>query len=395
MTTFYLPDLGEGLPDAEIVSWHVSEGDQVQQDQPLLSVETAKAVVEVPSPYTGKILKIHGKAGQVLPVGAPLIEFESVQGSADDSTAGAHAEPRRDSGTVVGSMLTTEDEVMEPARISGGANADRARALPAVRVLARRLGVDLTTLKGTGRGGLITMDDVENAAGRPIGRAVAAQTVQIGERLQGDFEPLQGARRAMAQVMGLSRDEIAMVTIFDDADIVSWPDFRLITPRLLRAIAAAAKTEPALNAIYDPAKAARRVCTQVDVGIAVDIGDKLLVPVIRGADQKNLLELRSEIERLKTATRERTLAPEELRDYTISLSNFGSLAGRYATPLVVPPTVAILGVGSVRQDVIAVGKSIEVHPRIPLSLSFDHRCITGGEACRFLAAVMKDLALGT
>ncbi len=198
----------------------------------------------------------------------------------------------------------------------------------------------------------------------------------------------------MAQVMALSRDEIAMVTIFDDADIVSWPDFRLITPRLLRAIAAAARTEPALNAIYDPAKAARRVCTQVDIGIAVDIGDKLLAPVIRGVDQKTLLELRSELERLKTATRERTLVPDELRDYTISLSNFGSLAGRYATPLVVPPTVAILGVGSVRQDVIAVGKSVEVHPRIPLSLSFDHRCITGGEACRFLAAVMKDLGKG-
>ncbi len=394
MTTFYLPDLGEGLPDAEIVSWHVSEGDHVLQDQPLLSVETAKAVVEVPSPYTGRILKIHGKAGEVLPVGAPLIEFESVEGPTEDRTAAAHAEPRRDSGTVVGSMLTTEDEVIEPARTSGAAGSERARALPAVRVLARRLGVDLTTLKGTGRGGLITMDDVENAAGRSPGRAPAVQTVQIGERLQGDFEPLQGARRAMAQVMALSRDEIAMVTIFDDADIVSWPDFRLITPRLLRAIAAAARTEPALNAIYDPAKAARRVCTQVDIGIAVDIGDKLLAPVIRGVDQKTLLELRSELERLKTATRERTLVPDELRDYTISLSNFGSLAGRYATPLVVPPTVAILGVGSVRQDVIAVGKSVEVHPRIPLSLSFDHRCITGGEACRFLAAVMKDLGKG-
>jgi 2-oxoisovalerate dehydrogenase E2 component (dihydrolipoyl transacylase) len=385
MTTFQLPDLGEGLPDAEIVEWLVKEGDEVQKDQPLLSVETAKAVVEVPSPYAGKIIKLHGNAGDIMPVGGALIEFELPEGTAVHSSS-----VRNDSGTVVGSMLTTDDEIIEPTASRGAAQSNRTQALPAVRSLARRLGVDLSAVKGSGRNGLITLHDVESAAG-PATRGHAS-TVHIGERLQGEFEQLHGARRAMSQSMTLSRDEIAMVTIFDDADISAWGDLKFVTVRLLRAMAVAVKSEPALNAVFDPAKNARRLLPQVDIGIAVDFEDKLFVPVIRDAQKKTLDELRSEVERLKTATRERTLTPDELRDSTISLSNFGTLAGRYATPLVVPPSVAILGVGSVRRDVIAVGTDVEVHPRIPLSLTFDHRCVTGGEACRYLAAVIKDLA---
>lgn len=388
MTTFELPDLGEGLPDAEIVEWLVQEGDQVQKDQPLLSVETAKAVVEVPSPYAGKIVKLHGKAGDIMPVGGVLIEFELPEGTAVHSS-----NIRSDSGTVVGAMLTTDDEVVEPTAARGGAQSNRTQALPAIRSLARRLGVDLSTVKGTGRNGLITLHDVESAAGSAT-RSRTPAAIHLGERLQGEFEQLQGARRAMSQSMSVSRDEIAMVTIFDDADISAWSNLKFVTVRLLRAMALAVQSEPALNAVYDPSRNARRLLPQVDIGIAVDVEDKLFVPVIRDAQRKTLEELRGDVERLKTATRERTLTPDELRDSTISLSNFGTLAGRYATPLVVPPSVAILGVGSVRRDVVAVGNSVEIHPRIPLSLTFDHRCVTGGEACRYLAAVIRDLISG-
>lgn len=402
MTIFHLPDLGEGLQDAEIVAWHVQEGDTVQADQPMVSVETAKAVVEVPSPYSGKIVKLYAKAGDVVETHQPLVEFELAGGkAAAPPPVHTPAPSSQDNGasiTVVGRMAVSDTELVERAvagGTGGGAPRSRIRAAPAVRMLAKRLHVDLAQLKGTGRHGLITIDDVMNSGAlQRFGQGEARHRMPpLGERLAGEFEQLHGARRAMAHAMTLSRDEIAMVTIFDDVDIHAWPGRTDMTSRIIRAVVAGVRAEPALNAVFDPAGPARRILEQVDIGIAVDVGDKLLVPVIRDADKKSTVELREELNRLKQATRDRTLTPDELRDYTITLTNFGTLAGRYATPLIVPPTVAILGTGKVRRDVVATDSGIEVHARIPLSLTFDHRCITGGEACRFLAAVIKDLEL--
>lgn len=404
MTTFHLPDLGEGLQDAEIVSWHVQEGDAVKADQPMVSVETAKAVVEVPSPYSGTIVKLHGKPGDVIGTGQPLVDFK-LEGSAGAAQAAAAQISHAESGgghasiTVVGRMAVSDQELVEHAVAGSGSSAaqrTRVRAAPTVRMLAKRLNVDLTQIKATGRHGLITLDDVLNSgAVQRAGQSARPRMPPLGERLAGEFEPLQGARRAMSHAMSVSRDEVAMVTLFDDADIHAWPNQSGMTPRIIRAIVAGVRAEPALNAVFDPSSPSggpsRRMFKHVDVGIAVDIGDKLLVPVIREAGDKSLDELRDELNRLKQAARDRTLSPAELRDYTISLTNFGTLAGRYATPLVVPPAVAILGAGKVHRDVVAADNGIEVHSRIPLSLSFDHRCITGGEACRFLAAVIEDL----
>jgi pyruvate dehydrogenase E2 component (dihydrolipoamide acetyltransferase) len=243
---------------------------------------------------------------------------------------------------------------------------------------------------------LITVDDLLNSANLSRqGSSIASYRMPaLGERLAGEFEPVTGARRFMAQAMTQSRDQVAAVTVFDDADIHAWQGQVDMTARIIRALCRALKAEPALNAVFDPNGPARRVFTHVDLGVAIDIGDKLFVPVIRDAQNKSLAELRTEINRLKTATKDRTLAVEDMRDYTITLTNFGTMAGRYATPLVVPPTVAILGTGKVHRDVVATATgAIEVHSRIPLSISFDHRCITGGEAVRFLGAVIKDLEL--
>ena len=396
MTTFHLPDLGEGLQEAEIVAWHVKEGDTVQVDQLMVSVETAKAVVEVPSPYSGKITHLLAKAGEVVATNQALVEFDL---GAAEPVAGSAPAPAADSMTVVGRMNVSDadwDERAVPAAALSDKTAQRLRATPAVRVLARRLNVDLGGIKATGEQGQITLDDVLNSAGMsPHGtRTGHYQMPALGERLAGEFEPITGARRAMSQSMVLSRDEIAMVTVFDDADVHRWQGKVDMTARIIRALCRGLKAEPALNAVFDPNGPARRVFRQVDLGVAIDVGDKLFVPVIRDAQDKSLSELRTEIDRLKQATRDRTLAPEEMRDYTITLTNFGTMAGRYATPLVVPPTVAILGTGKVHRDVVATDAGgIEVHARIPLSLTFDHRCITGGEAVRFLAAVITDLEL--
>jgi 2-oxoisovalerate dehydrogenase E2 component (dihydrolipoyl transacylase) len=399
MTTFRLPDLGEGLAEAEIVAWHVKEGDAVTADQPMASVETDKAVVEVPSPFTGRIVKLYAKAGDVVSTGKPLVDFELPPGTPEPRSNHNHTEqarPSGDAGTVVGFMPVSDREWIERAgsdRHQTASTRLRVRAAPSVRMLAKKLEVNLGTVGATGRGGLITIDDVLNASdfkrqGRPAYRMPA-----LSEQLAGDFETLRGPRRAMAHSMSISRDEIALCTVFDDADLHAWPQGTDITSRAIRAMVAGVKAAPTLNAIFDPNGPSRRAFEQVHLGIAVDVGDKLFVPVIRNAETLSLAELRTEVKRLKEATRNRSIAPEELRDYTITLSNFGTIAGSYATPLVVPPTVAILGTGKMRREVVATDNGIEAHKRMPLSLSFDHRCITGGEACRFLAAVIEDLEL--
>jgi 2-oxoisovalerate dehydrogenase E2 component (dihydrolipoyl transacylase) len=206
-----------------------------------------------------------------------------------------------------------------------------------------------------------------------------------------DADRLRGARKAMAQSMSLSRDEIAMCTIFDDADIDAWHKRGDITVRLIRAIVAGVKAEPALNALFDPSGPSRKFMESVHLAIAVDTADGLIVPVLRDVGKQSSSQLRGMLDDLKDRTRNRTVAPDEMRDYTFTLSNFGTLAGRYATPLVVPPTVGILGAGKLQRDVVAGATAPEIHMRLPLSLTFDHRCVTGGEACRFLAAVIADL----
>lgn len=398
MSTFRLPDLGEGLAEAEIVEWHVKVGDHVRVDQPMVSVETAKAVVEVPAPFSGVVTALRGGPGDIVPTGAPLIEF--------------------DSGTVVGSMpATSEEEYQElgPAagrRTDGGAAG--ARAVPAARMLAKRLGVDLANIQGSGRAGLITLDDVLQHANTPAAAAAptAAHTAQTvnganganGASLSpaaramaaagpedGTLEPLRGMRRAMAQNMSLSRDQVPGSTVCDDADIHRWTQRGDYMLRLMRAMIFAWRAEPALNAWYDPATQSRLLVAHIDLAIAVDTPGGLIVPVVRNIEKQSPDELRDSIARQKEAAHRRNTAPEDLRDFTLMLSNFGTLAGRYGIPLVVPPAVAILGAGKVRDDAVVVAGTVQAHRRMPLSLSFDHRCITGGEACRFLGAVIADL----
>ena len=398
MTTFNLPDLGEGLPEAEIVAWHVAEGDTVKADDLLLSVETAKAVVEVPSPYTGTITRLHAAAGDVVETGAPLVDFEQ-DGEAAEATrsppqpkAEPAAEPaeetRRDAGTVVGNVRTGTEVVADTA-IAGrrGRGRGRVKATPAVRAEARRRGIDLAAVESTGRNGQVTMEDLDRSAAQA--RPARARTGAGAPA--GQAETLRGPRRAMAQSMTRTRDEVALCTLFDDADLNDWVEKRDFTPRILRAVAAGCRVEPALNGFYHTESQARQVESRVDVAMAVDTPDGLIVPVIRNVERMSLDDLRDAVARLKEKTIKRTVAPDEMVNYTITVSNFGTLAGRYATPLMVPPTMAILATGKLQHDVVAVMGGMEVHPRMPLSLSFDHRAVTGGEAARFLAAVIADL----
>ncbi len=390
MTTFYLPDLGEGLPEAEIVSWHVAEGDTVKTDDPLVSVETAKAVVEVPSPQSGMIAHLYAKEGDVVETGAPLVDFSDASSTTADR-AQAKAEISDDSGTVVGNVPSGSEVVAETA-IPGGSTRrkqGRIKATPAVRTHAKRLGIDLSTITPTGKNGQITQADLSSAHSASSA-ASAAQSVRPALQ-PGQTVSLRGARRAMAKSMALSRDQVALCTLFDDADIQEWLNKRDFTARLLRAIVAGCVAEPGLNGFFDPDAMSHQIESRVDIGMAVDTDDGLIVPVVRNVEAKGLDEIRAAVAAIKHATRDRSVLPADMVNYTITLSNFGTLAGRYATPIMVPPTVAIVGSGKLQHDVVAVMGGIEVHRRIPLSLSFDHRCVTGGEAARFLAAMIQDL----
>ncbi|MCX7962737.1 MAG: 2-oxo acid dehydrogenase subunit E2 [Burkholderiales bacterium] len=357
MRIFALPDLGEGLHEAEIVEWRVAPGDEVVADQIVAAVETDKALVEIPAPWPGRIEKLFGKPGDTIRVGAPFIGF-----------AGEPA----DAGTVVGELA-----VAAPPGTSEAPGAAREpRAAPAVRALARRLGVALADVVPTGPEGTVSAEDVERAAAARAGGA-----------------PLRGMLRTMARNMARAHAEVAAVTVTDDVDIDAWPDGCALMPRLVRALVAAARAEPALNAWYDPERASRRTFAEVHVGIAVDTPEGLVVPVLRNCEARAGAALAADIDALVAQARARRLAPEALRGATILLSNYGAIAGRYATPIVVPPAVAIVGAGRIaRRAVVLADGRIAAHRVLPISLTFDHRAATGGEAGRFLAALVEDLA---
>ena len=482
--TFHLPDLGEGLPDATIVEWFVKEGDVIRLDEPLVSMETAKAVVEVPSPVSGKVLKLAGAVGDIVVTGSMLAEFQSdpnLPQRAEGQDTGHHHGPpagkgagspaaestskvvasdeggqlpnqpapspaqggtgdessaRDDAGTVVGAMQSSNTIHAEEAFAVGG-----VRAMPAVRAMARKLKVDLARVRASGADGAVTMADVKQAAadgsrlvpssaaslptpaGRGAGgegtehpntgtpRAAAARDLQDrttlsasgkpmrtrppGESASGQPEQLKGVRRNMARVMADAHAKVVPTTLSDDAEIHAWQPGNDVTVRLIRAIASACATVPAMNAWFDGDKLTRTLHAQVDLGIAVDTDDGLFVPVLRNADILDANGVREGVNRLRAQVQDRSIPASELSGYTISLSNFGMFAGRYATPVVVPPCVSIVAAGRARHQVMPVMGGFESRKVIPLSVTFDHRACTGGEAARFLKALIDDLAMAS
>ena len=271
MRQFLLPDLGEGLEEAEIVAWHVTEGDHVVADQPLVSVETDKAVVEVPSPQSGRIARLFGAKGDLVKVGAPLVEF--AEG------------PEADTGTVVGELARRSATAQRRERQPSRKRAKPIQVLPAVRALARKLDVDLNLVQASGPDGTITRADVERAA-KSLTEA-------------GPAEPLTGMRRAMAQRMAAAHAEVVPASVTDEADIGDWPAGEDATIRLVRAIAAACKAEPSLNAWYNAAAGERRLVKRIDIGIAVDTEGGLIVPVLRNVAERDARDLRAGLDRMR------------------------------------------------------------------------------------------------
>jgi len=374
--TFLLPDLGEGLPDAEIVKWYVQVGDNIQKDQNLVSVETAKALLDIPSPFTGRIVKLFAKVGELVKTGGPLVEFEVIETLV-----------QKDQGTVVGKLEVTDTIIGGPTKFYTQSEKKTVKATLLVRNLAERLKVDLTKIKPTGPNATVTRKDVELAANT---RSIEEASPLLPENKQ-FIEKLKGARRAMAETMSKASFEVVPVTVMEDVILLNISEDYDITIQVIQAIKYAVTSEPALNAWYDHSTLSRRLMTEINIGVAIDTVDGLFVPVIHQVEELNDVQLRQNLESLKQQINARTIALEDLKGASILLSNFGKFSGRYATPVVVPPTVATLGVGKVREEVIASDQKIQIAKVLPLSLTVDHRAVTGGEATRFLKVIVQCL----
>ena len=363
---FCLPDLGEGLSEAEIVRWHVNPGDRVVADQPLVTVETDKAVVDIPSPRNGVVEACLGQPGDIIQVGEPLVQFA------------ADAE-RPDAGALVGKLPSAPSAAspVDSVPAESSAKDSGVRASPRARQRARELGVSLETVVGTGPDGIIQVGDVERAS--------------PGSGGPGSGEALAGVRRAMARRMAAAHASVVRATVTGEADVSAWPVAGSPIPRLLRAIATAAAVTPRLNAWFNDRAETLTLQPRVNVGIAMETSDGLFVPVLEDVAAKSLHDLAAELNRLEDEVQQRTIGPEALKGQTISLSNFGAVAGLHAEMVVVPPQVAIVGAGRVFDRVVLSDGAPALARILPLSISFDHRVITGVEACTFLAALSADL----
>lgn len=383
---FKLPDIGEGISEAEIVKWLVEEGDWVKEDQDLIEIETDKALATLPSPHTGRVIRLHGAEGDIIKVGETLATFDEGKESAP-----VEAPRRKDAGTVVGVLNEGEEIQAAPA----------VKATPAVRALARQLNVDLARVAGTGPAGRITQEDLQRAAGKaPAKPGGGRDAYGLVDKI-----PLRGIRRAMAKRMAEAVKRVAEVTIWEDADITDLENVRVkeqkiaaekgikltYLPFVIRAVISALKAHPYLNATLDDEAGEIILKKYYNIGIAVDTPDGLVVFTIREADQKNILELAEAVGGLAEKARQRKIDLAELKGSTFTITNYGVVGASYGTPIINYPEVAILGLGKVQDRPIVKGGQIAIRKLMPLSLAFDHRIIDGVEAARFLNVVIQHL----
>jgi pyruvate dehydrogenase E2 component (dihydrolipoyllysine-residue acetyltransferase) len=398
---FKFPDVGEGITEGEIVRWLVKEGDAVKADQVIAEIETDKAVVEMPSPYSGTVLKLHFKEKDIVKVGQVLITIGETGEAVSGKPAGEAPQEKPSAGpSVVGVVTDSKEEIRE------------ILAAPKVRKLALDLGVDLKTVKGTGPEARITEEDVKaakEAAAAPPALGEPKVVVKIKEKFDfyGELEriSLRGVRRATARRLHESVSTAAHVTHFDVADVTELATIRerfkaeseakgvklTYLPFILKAVLAALRTHPLLNASLDDAEEEIIVKKYYNFGIAVDVPDGLIVPVIKGVEQKSIFELAQDIRDLAEAAKKRTLDLADLKGGTFSITNVGMIGGEAATPIINYPEVAILATMKIADRARVVNGELRVVKTLPLCLSFDHRVVDGAEAARFVNDIIAKL----
>jgi pyruvate dehydrogenase E2 component (dihydrolipoamide acetyltransferase) len=418
---FILPDLGEGVHEAELIKWCVSVGDTVQEHQTLAEMETDKALVEVPSPWTGVIQSLNGSAGDIIIVGSILVSYDIGNGTSTASDQKADDAPP-DTGCVVGAV---DDSMSVPASFRRTETppqksvSEKVPATPAVRKIARDMNIDINTVTPTGRGGRVTASDVElhvaptQVATTPTTQAQTTPVIQpptetaplatrvsvpqegVSERI-----PFRGIRRKIAEAMMHSIKTTAHFQVMDEADVTHLNRKRKaigeligrklsMLPFVMTAVTKALKKHPSINATVDDFVEEILLHSNVHLGCAVDTDNGLMVPVIKSADDLSPVQLADETSRLAKACRDRSISREELSGGTFTISNIGSYGGMYSTPIINYPEVGILGVGRTKEQVLTKDGAFYAGLILPLSLSCDHRVVDGAEAARFLRTIIE------
>jgi pyruvate dehydrogenase E2 component (dihydrolipoamide acetyltransferase) len=420
---FKLPDLGEGLTEGEVVRWLVAEGDAIVLNQPIVEVETAKAVVEIPSPYAGTVVKLHAAEGDSLDVGAPLISVDTGGGATEPHPATSTAEPEPEpepepelQATLVGPgerQQTRRRRIAGHPRATNGpspaAPAERPKATPPVRRYAKDRGVDLAVLVGTGKDGRITREDVDGALGTDEPAAAAARgaevpAARVPRERTSERIPVRGTRRQTAAAMTASAFSIPHVTEFLTVDATRLMELRdrlralpaaaelRLTPLAVvaKALCVAVRSYPLMNSSWDEDAGEIEVKGWVNLGIATDTPTGLLVPNIKDADTLGILDLSRELARLTDLARERKAAPADLTGGTITITNVGGFGVETGTPIINKPECAILATGLIAPRPWVVDGQLTVRQLMTTSVSFDHRIVDGAYAAQFLAH-LRDL----
>ena len=406
---FILPDLGEGVHEAEIISWKVKPGDRVEEHQTLAEMETDKALVEVPSPWSGVIEKLHGKEGEIVAVGSVLVSYEADSGEV--ATEPRIEEPKTESGdvgTVVGtveSSLTVSDQFTRrdhQEQVADGSG--KALATPAVRRVAREMGVDINEIPGTGRGGRVTVGDVHAYTGGETAQPAVAPAATPPPPISTDGVakriPMRGVRRKIAEALDRSIRTAVHFTVVDEADVTALDAKRheyaavigaklSFLPFIVIAVCRALKEHPSLNANVDDQRQEILLKSVINLGIAVDTDHGLMVAVIPNTDAMSIAQIDGAVADLAKRCRDRSIPREELVGGTFTISNAGSFGGMFTTPIINYPEVAILAVGRAKERVLVNDGKFYAGKVMPLSLSCDHRVVDGAECARFLNTLMK------
>ncbi|MCX6709066.1 MAG: dihydrolipoamide acetyltransferase family protein [Candidatus Woesearchaeota archaeon] len=382
---FKLPDLGEGIVEAEIVKWLVKDGDVVEEHEAILELETAKAVVQVPSPKAGTVLKIFGSAGDKIHVGDVLC------------TIGEAGETTRAPAGVMGELETAPEEpkFVAPKKVAEPSVA----VLPAIRKLAQELKVDVSKVQGSGPGGRITEDDVARASTKKD----AGPTITFEKFGRVIKLPLKGVRKEIAVRLSESMRTTVQVTHMDYADVTKLADYRekekeeaekrgvklTFMPFIVKACVLGLKAFPYVNSSLDGNDIV--IKQYYNIGVAVDTPAGLMVPVVKNANERTIYEISREIYRVAELSRTREIQLKDLQGGTFTVTNIGSLGGVFATPVINYPECAILGLGRIADMAVPINGKVEIRKMLPLSLSFDHRIIDGAMAAKFVNEIKRHL----
>ena len=413
---FNFPDIGEGLDEGVIVEWYVSKGQQIKSGDPLLKMETDKVVTDIPSPKTGIIAAIYGKTGDTVKVGEALVEIdiEGVTEQEANKLVSATTEPIEEAAGVVGTLEVAGGSAYLPA--SGeGLPADtatfvkqtkKALATPVARSLARELQVDINLVTGTGPGGRVMIEDIKKYHASSQRIIDQAKTVPVFEENRIEYKPLTQLRKTIAKNMLQSKHNAAHMTVHEEVEIselirvrekfkevLSGKGIKLTyLPFIIKAVTLALRKHPMLNAELDIENNRMVFKKYYNIGIAVDTEDGLLVPVIRDADKLSIAGIAARINELTGKAKDRKLGIDDLKDGTFTITNYGSIGGIFAVPVINYPQAGILGIGRLLEKPVFKGDTVVKGRFFPLSLSVDHRIVDGGEVTRFINTVMAYLS---